>query len=276
MKSVAREEPILRCDGIGLSFGKVNALSDMTFDVARKEIVSIIGPNGAGKTSVINTITGFYRPTKGSIHFKGRDITGLPPHKVSRAGIARTFQNTELFAGLTVLENLLAARHVYLKSNILSCALYYGLAQREDIEAREVVEDIIDLLEMEAIRKQEVGTLPYGQRKRVELGRALALEPDLILLDEPTVGMNLEEKEDMVRFVLDVAEEKETTIVLVEHDMDIVMDISDRIIVFDFGAKIADGPPAEIKSNGRVIQAYLGSAPSPAPRRGAEEIRGQT
>lgn len=257
-KTGASEGPILQCDDIGLSFGRVHALAGMTFDVSRGEVVSIIGPNGAGKTSVINTITGFYRPTKGSIYFKGRDITGLPPHKVCRAGIARTFQNTELFAGLTVLENLLAARHVFLKSNILSCALYYGLAQREDIGARQVVEDIIDLLEMEAIRKQEVGTLPYGQRKRVELGRALALEPEVLLLDEPTVGMNLEEKEDMVRFILDVSEEKGTTIVLVEHDMDIVMDISDRIVVFDFGCKIAEGPPAEIRTNDKVIQAYLG------------------
>jgi branched-chain amino acid transport system ATP-binding protein len=257
-KSAANEGPILTCDGVGLSFGSVRALSEMTFDVAPGEILSIIGPNGAGKTSVINTITGFYRPNKGRIHFKGRDITGFPPHRVARSGIARTFQNTELFAGLTVLENLLAARHIFLKSNILSCALYFGFSQREDIEARHVVEDIIDLLEMEAIRKQEVGTLPFGQRKRVELGRALALEPELILLDEPTVGMNLEEKEDMVRFILDVSEEKGTTIVLVEHDMDIVMDISDRIIVFDFGVKIAEGDPAEIKRNARVIQAYLG------------------
>jgi branched-chain amino acid transport system ATP-binding protein len=260
MNTAVNGGPILRCDGIGLSFGSVHALSDMTFEVAPGELVSIIGPNGAGKTSVINTITGFYRPSSGRIHFKGRDITGLPPHQVSRAGIARTFQNTELFAGLTVLDNLLAARHVFLKSNILSCALYYGLAEREDIEAREVVEDIIDLLEMEAIRKQEVGTLPYGQRKRVELGRALALEPELILLDEPTVGMNVEEKEDMARFILDVIEERNATIVLVEHDMDIVMDISDRIIVFDFGTKIAEGLPAEIKTNDRVIQAYLGQS----------------
>lgn len=258
MKTLASQDPILRCEGVGLSFGSVHALSDMTFDVFPGELVSIIGPNGAGKTSIINTVTGFYRPTRGRIRFKGRDITGLPAHKVSRAGIGRTFQNTELFAGLTVLENLLAARHLYLRSGILSCALYYGLAEREDIEAREVVEDIIDLLEMEAIRKQVVGTLPYGQRKRVELGRAIALEPELILLDEPTVGMNLEEKEDMVRFVLDVSEQKGTTIVLVEHDMDIVMDISDRIIVFDFGAKIAEGIPADIRTNERVIQAYLG------------------
>ena len=258
MDTPAADAPILSCQGLDLAFGSVRALSDATFGVGRGEFVSIIGPNGAGKTSVINTITGFYRPSAGRIHFKGRDITGLPPHRVSRAGIARTFQNTELFAGLTVLENLLAARHAYLRSNLLSCALYYGLAQREDIAAREVVEDIIDLLEMEAIRTQEVGTLPYGQRKRVELGRALALEPELILLDEPTVGMNLEEKEDMVRFVLDVHEEKGTTIVLVEHDMDIVMDVSDRIIVFDFGTKIAEGAPEQIRTNQRVIQAYLG------------------
>ena len=250
--------PILRCENVGLTFGSVNALSDMSFDVNKGEIVSIIGPNGAGKTSVINTITGFYRPSQGNIYFRGRNITGLPPHKVCRTGIARTFQNIELFSGLTVLENLLAARHLYLKSSILSCSLYYGFARREEIEARRIVEDIIDFMEIEAIRKQEVGVLPYGQRKRVELGRALALEPEVILLDEPTAGMNVEEKEDMVRFVLDVNEEKGTTIVLVEHDMDIVMDISDRVIVFDFGVKIAEGVPEEIKKNKRVIKAYLG------------------
>jgi len=250
--------PILRCESVGLTFGSVNALSNMSFDVKKGEILSIIGPNGAGKTSVINTITGFYRPTRGQIYFKDRIISGLPPHKVCAQGISRTFQNIELFSGLTVLENLLAARHIYLKSNILSCSLYYGFAQREEIEARRIVEDIIDFLEMEAIRKQEVGVLPYGQRKRVELGRALALEPEVILLDEPTAGMNVEEKEDMVRFVLDVNEERGTTIVLIEHDMDIVMDISDRIIVFDFGVKIAEGLPEEIKANKRVVKAYLG------------------
>jgi branched-chain amino acid transport system ATP-binding protein len=251
-------DPILRCDDIKLSFGGVKALTDVIFDVNEGEIVSIIGPNGAGKTCIINTITGFYRPSQGKIHFKGREITGLPPHKVCALGIARTFQNIELFTGLTVLDNLLAARHIYLRSNLLSSCLYFGFAQREEIKERKLVEDIIDFLEMETIRKQEVGILPYGQRKRVELGRALALEPDVILLDEPTAGMNLEEKEDMVRFVLDINEEKGTTIVLVEHDMDIVMDISDRIIVFDFGVKIAEGLPDEIKRNDRVIKAYLG------------------
>ncbi len=250
--------PILKCEDINLKFWGVTALVDITFEITKGEILSIIGPNGAGKTCIINTITGFYRPWKGKVYFEGEEITGLPPHKVCMLGVARTFQNIELFTGLSVLDNLLAARHIYVKPNLLSCAIYYGLAQKEEIKERKIVEDIIDFLEMEAIRKQEVKILPYGQRKRVELGRALALEPKIILLDEPTAGMNLEEKEDMVRFILDINEEKGTTIVLVEHDMDIVMDISDRIIVFDFGNKIAEGIPDEIKKNGRVIKAYLG------------------
>jgi branched-chain amino acid transport system ATP-binding protein len=250
--------PILRCENISLRFGGVNALLDITFEVNKGEILSIIGPNGAGKTCIINTITGFYHPWKGKVYFEREEITGLSPHKVCTLGVARTFQNIELFTGLSVLDNLLAARHIYVKPNLLSCAIYFGLAQKEEIKERKIVEDIIDFLEMEAIRKHEVKILPYGQRKRVELGRALALEPKIILLDEPTAGMNLEEKEDMVRFILDINEERETTIILVEHDMDIVMDISDRIIVFDFGNKIAEGVPDEIKKNGRVIKAYLG------------------
>jgi branched-chain amino acid transport system ATP-binding protein len=232
--------PILRCKNISLKFGGVNALSDITFGVNKGQILSIIGPNGAGKTCIINSITGFYHPWQGKVRFKDQEIIGLPPHKICKLGIARTFQNIELFTGLSVLDNLLAARHLFLKPGLLSSAVYFGWAQEK------------------AIRKQEVKILPYGQRKRVELGRALALEPEVILLDEPTAGMNVEEKEDMVRFILDINEEKGTTIVLIEHDMDIVMDISDRIVVFDFGNKIADGFPEEIKKNDRVIKAYLG------------------
>jgi branched-chain amino acid transport system ATP-binding protein len=250
--------PILRCKNISLKFGGVNALSDITFGVNKGQILSIIGPNGAGKTCIINSITGFYHPWQGKVRFKDQEIIGLPPHKICKLGIARTFQNIELFTGLSVLDNLLAARHLFLKPGLLSSAVYFGWAQEKEIRERKIVEDIIDFLEMEAIRKQEVKILPYGQRKRVELGRALALEPEVILLDEPTAGMNVEEKEDMVRFILDINEEKGTTIVLIEHDMDIVMDISDRIVVFDFGNKIADGFPEEIKKNDRVIKAYLG------------------
>lgn len=253
-----KDTPILKCENIGLKFGGISALVDITFEVNRGEILSIIGPNGAGKTCIINTITGFYHPWRGKVYFEGRDITGLPPHRICTLGVARTFQNIELFTGLSVLDNLLAARHIFLKTNLLSNCLYFGFAQKKEIKERKIVEDIIDFLEMEAIRKQEVKILPYGQRKRVELGRALALEPQIILLDEPTAGMNLEEKEDMVRFILDINEEKGTTILLVEHDMDIVMDISDRIIVFDFGNKIAEGTPDEIKKDQRVIKAYLG------------------
>lgn len=249
---------ILKCENISLMFGGVSALENVSFEVNKGEILSIIGPNGAGKTCIINTITGFYHPHKGQIYFEEQAITGLPPHRISKLGIARTFQNIELFTGLTVLDNLLAARHIYLKTNLISSCLYFGFAQRKEIKERQIVEDIIDFLEMEVIRKQEVKIVPYGLRKRVELGRTLALEPKIILLDEPTAGMNVEEKEDMVRFIFDINEEKEITIILVEHDMDIVMDISDRIIVFDFGNKIAEGVPDEIKKNDRVIKAYLG------------------
>ena len=253
-----RTIPVLKCENISLKFGGVDALSNITFELHKGEILSIIGPNGAGKTCLINTITGFYRPSKGHVHFEQRTITGLPPYEIARLGIARTFQNIELFEGLTVLDNLLAARHIYLKPNLFASSLYFGPAQKKEIKEREVVEDIIDFLEIQAIRNHEVGSLSYGLRKRVELGRALALEPKIILLDEPTAGMNVEEKEDMVRFVLDVLEEEDKTVILVEHDMDIVMDISDRIIVFDFGNKIAEGTAQDIKGNDRVIKAYLG------------------
>ncbi len=249
---------ILRCEGIHLRFGGVTALQDIHFDLGEGELLSIIGPNGAGKTCLINTITGFYRPSSGTVYYGQRRITGLPPYEIAKLGIARTFQNIELFTHLTVLDNLLAARHLYLKPNLFTSSIYFGPAQKKEIRERKTVEDIIDFLEIQAIRNHEVGSLSYGLRKRVELGRALALEPKIILLDEPTAGMNVEEKEDMVRFILDVLEEANKTVILVEHDMDIVMDISDRIIVFDFGLKIAEGSSQEIKGNDRVIRAYLG------------------
>lgn len=249
---------ILRCEGIHLRFGGVTALQDIHFDLREGELLSIIGPNGAGKTCLINTITGFYRPSSGTVYYGQRKITGLPPYEIAKLGIARTFQNIELFTHLTVLDNLLSARHLYLKPNLFTSSIYFGPAQKKEIRERKTVEDIIDFLEIQAIRNHEVGSLSYGLRKRVELGRALALEPKIILLDEPTAGMNVEEKEDMVRFILDVLEEANKTVILVEHDMDIVMDISDRIIVFDFGLKIAEGSSQEIKGNDRVIKAYLG------------------
>jgi len=249
---------ILRCEGIHLKFGGVTALQDIQFELREGELLSIIGPNGAGKTCLINTITGFYRPSSGTVYYGQRAITGLPPYEIAKLGIARTFQNIELFTHLTVLDNLLAARHLYLKPSLFTSSIYFGPAQKKEIRERKTVEDIIDFLEIQAIRNHEVGSLSYGLRKRVELGRALALEPKIILLDEPTAGMNVEEKEDMVRFILDVLEEANVTVILVEHDMDIVMDISDRIIVFDFGLKIAEGSSQEIKGNDRVIKAYLG------------------
>jgi branched-chain amino acid transport system ATP-binding protein len=248
----------LKAKDISLKFGGLSALLGVSFDVREGERVAIIGPNGAGKTSILNCINGFYRPQKGELIFEDHNIYHLPPHQIARLGIGRTFQNIELFTGLSVLDNLMAARHLHLKRGALAGALFFGPARKEEILHREIVEDIIDLLEMEPYRKKVVGLLPYGVRKRVELGRALALEPKLLLLDEPMAGMNLEEKEDMARFIIDIHELKQIPIILVEHDMEVVMDITERLIVLDFGKKIAEGSPDEIRQNPMVIRAYLG------------------
>jgi len=266
-----RKEVRVRIEDLGLSFGGVQALDGVSLDIRESEILAIIGPNGAGKTAFLNCISGFYRPQRGEMYFDGQRITRKRPYQLAKLGIARTFQNIELYTGLSTLDNIMAARHVLMKQNFLSDAVYLGWARKEEIEHRQTVEEIIKFLEIEHVRKKVVGVLPYGLRKRVELGRALALEPKVLLLDEPMAGMNLEEKEDIARFIIDVFEGQGATypdtpvlrdgvksIILVEHDMRVVMDIADRIAVFDFGRKIAEGSPAEIRSNPAVIKAYLG------------------
>jgi len=250
---------------VSKSFGGVQAVNQVSLDVRAREILSAIGPNGAGKTSLLNMISGFYHPDRGRILLEGRDITHLAPNRVAALGIARTFQNIALFRGMTVLDNLMLGRHVHMKSGVLSAFAYWGFAQKEEVAHRRRVEDIIEFLKIQDLRRRPTGSLPYGLQKRVELGRALALDPKILLLDEPMGGMNQEEKEDMARFILDVNEEWHTTIILIEHDMGVVMDISDRVAVLDMGQKIAEGTPDEVRVNPLVIKAYLGETKSRTP-----------
>jgi len=250
---------VLRAEDIHLAFGGLKALRGVSIDVREGEILSIIGPNGAGKTCLLNVMSGFYRAQKGEVYFNGRRITKWPAYKIAEAGLCRTFQNLGLYTGLSVIDNVLAGRHPHIRYNsVLSGALYFPWASREEVRQRAIAEDIIDFLEMHAVRDHIVGTLPYGVRKRTELARALALEPRVLALDEPLAGMNLDEKEDIARFVLDIHEFLKIPIIIIEHDMGLVMDISDRVIVLDFGEKIAEGSPREIAQNPRVISAYLG------------------
>jgi branched-chain amino acid transport system ATP-binding protein len=251
-------EVILAVEGVSLSFGGVQALREVSFDVREHEVRAIIGPNGAGKSSMLNVINGVYHPQQGTIRYLGREYHDMDSHEVAQSGIARTFQSLALFKGMTVLDNIMAGRNLKMRTNLLLQALRIGPALREELEHRQAVERIIDFLEIQAYRKVPVGRLPYGLQKRVDLARALAMEPRLLLLDEPMAGMNLEEKQDMCRFILDVNDQFGTTIVLIEHDMGVVMDISDRVVVLDYGRKIGDGTPAEVRANQAVIDAYLG------------------
>ncbi|RJR30924.1 MAG: ABC transporter ATP-binding protein [Desulfobacteraceae bacterium] len=259
MNRAANRQEILRVESISLSFGKVSALHNISFAVKRGEILSIIGPNGAGKTSMLNCINRFYVPQEGTIWYQEHDLARYRRHNISKLGIARTFQGLNLFEGMSVLDNIKLGRHCFIKTSFLSNGFYYGKTRQVELALRrEIEETIVDLLEIEAFRKKIVGTLPYGLQKRVELGRALAMKPELLLLDEPMAGMNLEEREDMARFILDIRELWGITVVMVEHDMGVVMDISDRVCVLDYGRKIAEGQPGDIMNNPIVVKAYLG------------------
>ena len=249
---------VLVADGIVMRFGGVVALDDVSISVRDDELLAVIGPNGAGKTSLMNCLSGFYRPQHGRITFLDRDIGSMPVHAIARSGLARTFQGTHIFSGMSVIENIMVGRHIHMRSSIPQAFLYFPWTQREEVQHREVVEEIIEFLEIETIRHQPVGSLGYGLRKRVDLGRALAQEPRILLMDEPMAGMNAEEKEDLARFILDVREARRLPVVLVEHDMGVVMDLADRVAVLDFGRRIAVGTPAEVQADPAVIAAYLG------------------
>ena len=253
-------EVILDLKNISLSFGGVKALQDISFDVCEHEVRAIIGPNGAGKSSMLNVINGVYRPQEGEIILRGEHFHNMDSYQAAKAGLARTFQNIALFKGMSVLDNIMTGRNLKMKANMLQQAIWLGAAQREELEHRLKVEEIIDFLEIQHIRKTPVGRLPYGLQKRVDLARALAMEPQILLLDEPMAGMNVEEKQDMSRFILDVNDQFGTTVVLIEHDMGVVMDISDRVVVLDYGKKIGDGTPDEVRANPEVISAYLGAS----------------
>jgi branched-chain amino acid transport system ATP-binding protein len=257
-RTIAPGEVLLAVEHVVLSFGGVKAIRDVSFDIRKGEVRAIIGPNGAGKTSMLNVINGFYHPQTGTITYKGDPRRRMRPYIAATQGIARTFQNVALFKGMSTLDNIMAGRTLKMSNNLFSQAFYWGSALKQEIEHREVVEKIIDFLEIQAIRKTPVGKLPYGLQKRVELGRALATEPELLLLDEPMAGMNLEEKQDMSRFIIDINQQLGTTMALIEHDMGVVMDLSDRVAVLEYGQLIADGTPHEVQNNQRVIDAYLG------------------